>query len=158
MSTVECQRMKISAAPDEEVVSGFVQVKIPVHKRSMELASDNDKDDHHRHAIHRAEEDAHQTSSSGDDPRRRKIKKDDKSWRRDNQPRRTNEWDSEWGPSSSCDTSEEKYIPVTMKLREPPEFMKPVEEEGMFDRSDMEPVKRTTKCWDIRSEFKTVNV
>eukprot|EP00971_Amphidinium_carterae_P281689 5591943-Amphidinium_carterae.1 len=93
--------MKISAAPDEEVASGFVQVKVPVNKRTKELATDNHKDEHHRHAIDGAEEDARLTSSSGSDPRRRKIKKDDKSWRRDAQPRRTNGWDSEWGPSSS---------------------------------------------------------
>eukprot|EP00971_Amphidinium_carterae_P188673 3745203-Amphidinium_carterae.1 len=45
-----------------------------------------------------------------------------------------------------------------MKLREPPEFLKTVDEERMFDRSDMEPVKRATTCWDMRSEFKAVNV
>eukprot|EP00971_Amphidinium_carterae_P185529 3683795-Amphidinium_carterae.1 len=93
--------MGVSAAPDEEVASGFVVVERPVHKRSKELDTDNHKDEHYRDAIDEIEKDVRHTSSSGDNPRRRKFKKDDKSWRRDTQQRRTNGWDSEWGPSSS---------------------------------------------------------
>eukprot|EP00971_Amphidinium_carterae_P044989 884795-Amphidinium_carterae.1 len=36
--------------------------------------------------------------------------------------------------------------------------MKQVEEEKQFDRHDMEPVKRKSTCWDVRSEFVAVNV
>eukprot|EP00971_Amphidinium_carterae_P177411 3518603-Amphidinium_carterae.1 len=71
MSTVEFQRMKISAAPDEEVASGFVHVKVPANKRTKELTTDNNKEEHHRHTIDGAEEDARLTSSSGGDSRRR---------------------------------------------------------------------------------------
>eukprot|EP00971_Amphidinium_carterae_P157480 3121945-Amphidinium_carterae.1 len=52
-----------------------------------------------------------------------------KSWRRDAHVKRTYGWNSEWGPSSSCENSEEKYVPCTIKLREAPGFMKRDEEE-----------------------------
>eukprot|EP00971_Amphidinium_carterae_P144531 2864070-Amphidinium_carterae.1 len=83
------------------------------------------------------EKDACKASSSGDDPRRRKVKDDKSCWRRDTQQRRTNGWDSEWDPSLSCKNLEEKYVPMTIKLREFPEFMKQIEEEGFFDKRDM---------------------
>eukprot|EP00971_Amphidinium_carterae_P274334 5444233-Amphidinium_carterae.1 len=76
------------------------------------------------------EKDAHKASGSGDNPRRRKFKKDEKSWRRDTQQRRTNGWDSKWCPSLSCKNSEKKYVPI--------------KEEGFFDKRDMAPVKRTS--------------
>eukprot|EP00971_Amphidinium_carterae_P228584 4533853-Amphidinium_carterae.1 len=90
------------------------------------------------------EKDDRYASSSGEDTRRRKVKRDDKSWRTDAHVRRTNGWDLEWGPSSSCKNSEEKYVPCTIKLREASGFMKRDEEEGFFDRRDMVPVQRTT--------------
>eukprot|EP00971_Amphidinium_carterae_P310512 6170321-Amphidinium_carterae.1 len=151
--------MGVSAAPDEEVASGFVMLDGPTPKRTKELATDSHKTEHRRHAIEGIEKDAQQSNRSGDDSRRRKIKKDDKSWRRDTQQKRTNGWDSEWGPSSSsCENSEEKYVPMTIKLKDTPEFMKPIDEEGIFDRRDMEPVKRTSKAWNMCTEDKAVNV
>eukprot|EP00971_Amphidinium_carterae_P050099 987394-Amphidinium_carterae.1 len=74
--------MGVSAAPDEEVASGFVVVEGTAasakNKRPKELDTDSHKDEHYRHAIEELEKDVRQASSSGDDPRRRKIKKDDK--------------------------------------------------------------------------------
>eukprot|EP00971_Amphidinium_carterae_P216369 4294901-Amphidinium_carterae.1 len=97
MSTVNLQRMEIRADPDEEMASGFVVVDGPVNtKRPKELDTDSRKDEHYYNDIDKIEKDAHHVSSSGDDTRRRKIKKDDKSWRRDAPQKRTNGWDSEW--------------------------------------------------------------
>eukprot|EP00971_Amphidinium_carterae_P000563 11309-Amphidinium_carterae.1 len=73
MSTVQCQHMKISAAPDEEeVASGFVVVDGPVNKRPKELDTDSHKDEHCCHDIDKIKKDARHVSSSGDDTRRRK--------------------------------------------------------------------------------------
>eukprot|EP00971_Amphidinium_carterae_P004778 95625-Amphidinium_carterae.1 len=74
--------------------------------------------------------------------RRRKTKRDDQSWRKDLQERRSNGWDSVWGPSSSGENSEEKHVPVTIKLKESPQFMK--HEEGFYDQRDMKPIKRSS--------------
>eukprot|EP00971_Amphidinium_carterae_P098564 1949351-Amphidinium_carterae.1 len=78
MSTVHLQRFMISAAPDEEVASGFVVVDGPVNKKSKELETDSYKEEHYRHDINKIEKDARIASSSGDDSRRRKVKKNDK--------------------------------------------------------------------------------
>eukprot|EP00971_Amphidinium_carterae_P241822 4801690-Amphidinium_carterae.2 len=78
---------------------------------------------------------------------RRKSGRDDCKRRKDYQETRSNGWDSDWGPLSSAHT-EEKYVPVTIKLKESPEFMNREEgEEGFYDVRDMQPVARLRKAW-----------
>eukprot|EP00971_Amphidinium_carterae_P006883 135761-Amphidinium_carterae.1 len=67
----------------------------------------------------------------------------DHSWRKDYTGRRSNGWDSDWAPSSSAYT-EEKYVPVTIKLlNESPEFMKSGED--YYPTRDKKPVVRLVK-------------
>eukprot|EP00971_Amphidinium_carterae_P305310 6067093-Amphidinium_carterae.1 len=152
------QNMRVSAAPDEEVASGFLIVADTTNRKPKVLDTDIHGEEHYRNDVIMIEKDARYTSSSGDDTRRRKIKRNDKSWRADAQVRRTNGWDSEWGPSSSCENSEEKYVPYTIKLREAPGFMKRDEEEGFFDKRDMVPVKRTSTAWNMYTKDDAMGV
>eukprot|EP00971_Amphidinium_carterae_P150515 2983661-Amphidinium_carterae.1 len=148
MSMTSFQRMKVSAAPSVEATSGLFILSDTSSKRHKELDTDTNKEDHYRSDVNMIERDARYSSGNGEYARRRKVKKEDKSWRKDRQERRTNGWDSEWGPSSSCENSEEKYVLCTIKLRESPEFMKR-EEEGFFDQRDMAPVKRASQEWNM---------
>eukprot|EP00971_Amphidinium_carterae_P348948 6490758-Amphidinium_carterae.2 len=126
-----------------------MQVKAPTSKRSSILGSDDARDEHYRSDIHMIENDSYYGSS--DSSRRRKTRRDDQSWRKDLHERRSNGWDSDWGPSSSGNT-EEKYVPVTIKLKESPEFMKHETEEGFYDRRDMKPIARLSSAWPGASE------
>eukprot|EP00971_Amphidinium_carterae_P101692 2012775-Amphidinium_carterae.1 len=51
----------------------------------------------------------------------------------------------------SCENSEEKYVPCTIKLRDAPGFMKQ-DEEGFFDQRDMVPINRSSQAWNMFSK------
>eukprot|EP00971_Amphidinium_carterae_P199816 3966101-Amphidinium_carterae.1 len=88
--------MQVSAS------TGLFNLKGVTSKRSKALDTDSAKEDHYRNDINLIEKDYHY--SGGESSRCQKTKRDDQSWRKDLQERRSTGWDSEWGPSSSCET------------------------------------------------------
>eukprot|EP00971_Amphidinium_carterae_P028226 555838-Amphidinium_carterae.1 len=122
-----------------------MQVKAPCGKRSA-LGSDDSKEDYYRSDPQLIEKESYRGSSDGSRTRR-KSARDDHSWKKDYQEKRSNGWDSDWSPSSSAYT-EEKYVPAMIKLKESPKFMQRYEEEeGFYDVRDMQPVVRLRKAW-----------
>eukprot|EP00971_Amphidinium_carterae_P090673 1794857-Amphidinium_carterae.1 len=87
MSMTSFQRMKVSAAPEVEISTGRVIVADATHKKSKELDTDTNKEDHYRNDVIMIEKDARYSSGSGEDSRRRKVKREDQSWRKDRQER-----------------------------------------------------------------------
>eukprot|EP00971_Amphidinium_carterae_P015907 314172-Amphidinium_carterae.1 len=107
MSMTSFHRATVSEVPEVKVSTGLALAEGVNHKRNKELDTDRNKEEHYRNDVIMIEQDARYSSGNGEDPRRRKVKKDDQSWRKDKPERRTNGWGSEWGPSSSCENSEE---------------------------------------------------
>eukprot|EP00971_Amphidinium_carterae_P153308 3039383-Amphidinium_carterae.1 len=95
MTNFQANRMKVSVAPGEEASTGYLFVD-KTSKKLRELDTDTHKEDHYRSDVIMIEKDARYSSGSGEDSRRRKVKREDQSWRKDRQERRTNGWDSEW--------------------------------------------------------------
>eukprot|EP00971_Amphidinium_carterae_P278546 5529333-Amphidinium_carterae.1 len=117
-----------------------MQVKAPPSKRSAR-GSEDARDDSYINALQMIEKGS--CSGSSDGSRRHKSGRDDHSWRIDYTEKRSNGWDSDWGSSTS---TEERYIPMTIKLKESPEFMKH-EEQGFYDVRDMKPIERLKRAW-----------
>eukprot|EP00971_Amphidinium_carterae_P068384 1354010-Amphidinium_carterae.2 len=106
--------------------------------RSSQVKND---DQQRKNEVEQYEKESYISSSDGS-RYRRKSAREDHSWRKDYTSKRSNDWDSDWGPSSSAYT-EEKYVPVTIKLMESPEFIK--SEEDYYRTKDMAPVVRLVK-------------
>eukprot|EP00971_Amphidinium_carterae_P038475 756838-Amphidinium_carterae.1 len=75
-----------------------MQVKATSGKRSA-FGSDDSKDDSYISALQMIEKESY--SGSSDRSRRRMSGRDDDSWRKDYKEKRSNGWDSDWGPSST---------------------------------------------------------
>eukprot|EP00971_Amphidinium_carterae_P316391 6288757-Amphidinium_carterae.1 len=108
----------------------------------------------HKEEVERYEKEAYPSGNEGSNFRRKSTRvAEDHSWRKDwtNHGKRSNGWDTDWGPSSSTCT-EEKYVPVTIKLNEAPEFMK--DETGYYGRypADLNPITRQEGSLSQRKE------
>eukprot|EP00971_Amphidinium_carterae_P350165 6491412-Amphidinium_carterae.2 len=86
-----------------------MKVNAPQGKRSAR--GSDVQDDSYSSTIQMIEKESYSGGSDGS--RRRKSGREDHSWRVDYQEKRSNGWDSDWGPSPSGQT-DDKYVPITI--------------------------------------------